>query len=270
MTPGKWDDEEEQTAPASPRLYTAPRRRFDDEEESDEVLDSWDAAEDSEAEREKAAKAAEAKAKAEAEAAAQKKSKAQRIKEHQERRKAQKAAEDDDSSEEDEAARRARLKATEKESDLKHAEDLIGDIDLNQKRSGPKSAVIADPNDPTKSIDLGTIPLFRPATKQQFQDLTSTLIPLLTAQSKKPQYALWVQDFARQLVKDLPSADIKKVASALTTAGNEKLKEEKAAEKGGKKSKGSKKATLVGGREATRADLTAYDDVDDLDDDDFM
>ena len=133
--------------------------------------------------------------------------------------------------------------------------------------------MVSDPSgDPTKSIDLSEIPLFKPATKQQFADLTAALVPLLTAQSKKPQYALWVQDFAKQLVKNLPSQDIKKVASALTTAGNEKLKEEKAADKGGKKTKAAKsKVSLAGGRQAMGADLTAYDDVDDgLGDDDFM
>lgn len=189
-----------------------------------------------------------------------------------ERRKAQQDEEDsDDYSDEDEHTRRERLKETEKEADLAHAADLLGDIDLNQKRAARKTAVIADAADPTKSIDLSEIALFRPATKQQFADLTKALVPLLTAQTKKPQYTLWVQDFARQLVKDMSSTDIKKVTSVLTTAGNEKLKEEKAADKGGKKSKAAKsKITLAGARQASGQDLTAYDDGDDLGDDDFM
>ncbi|KLJ08237.1 translation initiation factor 3 subunit J [Blastomyces silverae] len=117
------------------------------------------------------------------------------------------------------------------------------------------------------------MPLFKPGTKTQFAELTEALIPLLTAQSKKPQYPIWAQDFAKKLVKELSSGDIKKIASALTAAGNEKLKEEKAAEKGGKKSKAAKtKTSVVVGRDvggARGADLTAYDG-DDLDDDDFM
>lgn len=133
--------------------------------------------------------------------------------------------------------------------------------------------VISDTSDPTKSIDLSTLPLFKPGTKTQFAELTEALIPLLTAQSKKPQYALWAQDFAKKLVKELSSGDIKKIASALTAVGNEKLKEEKAAEKGGKKSKAAKmKTSVVIGRDvggARGADITAYDG-DDLDDDDFM
>lgn len=66
----------------------------------------------------------------------------------------------------------------------------------------------------------------------------------------------------------MPSHEIKKVASSLTAASNEKMKEEKAADKGGKKSKAAKtKTSLVASRETV--DTTAYDG-DDLDDDDFM
>ncbi|OAX82065.1 hypothetical protein ACJ72_03593 [Emergomyces africanus] len=282
MAPSKWDDEEESTPPSSPPLVavTTQRRKFDDEEDSDEVVDDWEAAEDSEAERAKAAKVAAEKAKAEAEALANKKSRAQRIQERREQRRRQQLSsedddDDDDDDDEDEAAQRARLRRTEQDADLAHAEDLIGDIDLNRTRSTiPKAAVvISDKSDPTKSIDLSALPLFKPGTKAQFAELTEALIPLITAQSKKPQYALWAQDFAKKLVKELSSGDIKKIASALTAVGNEKLKEEKAAEKGGKKSKAAKtKTSVVVGRDAVGsrgADITAYDG-DDLDDDDFM
>lgn len=142
-------------------------------------------------------------------------------------------------------------------------------MNRTRNRTAPNKSVISDANDPTKSIDLGSIPLFKPSTKPQFTALTNALVPLLTAQAKKPAYTLWLQDFTKQLVKDLPSQEIKKIASAMTAASNEKLKEEKAADKGGKKTKAAKtKTSLV----ATRgADLNAYDDVgDDLGDDDFM
>ncbi|PYH99153.1 eukaryotic translation initiation factor 3 subunit J [Aspergillus ellipticus CBS 707.79] len=267
MAPSKWDEEEEESVSPPP---VAARRKFDDEEE-DDVLDSWDAAEDSEVEREKAAKAAEAKAKADAEAAAKKKSKATRIQDHKATRKAQADASDDEESEEDEAERRARLAKTEKDADLKHAEDLFGDIDLNRMRNrgAPKAVVISDSADPTQSVDLSAMPLFKPATKEQFARVTSTLIPLLTVQSKKPQYALWAQEFIKQLVKDLPSQDVKKISSSLSTLSNEKMKEERAADKGNKKSKAAKtKVSLVTTRE-NQVDSTSYDD-DGLGDDDFM
>ncbi|KAL4944243.1 hypothetical protein BDV06DRAFT_210449 [Aspergillus oleicola] len=266
MPPSKWDEEEEDSV--SPPPVTA-RRRFDDEEE-DDVLDSWDAAEDSEVEREKAAKAAEAKAKADAEAAANKKSKAQRIAEHKETRRREAEDESDDDSSEDEAEKRARLRRTEKDSDLKHAEDLFGDIDLNRNRGKNKTVVVHDASgDPTQAVDLSAMPLFKPTTKDQFAMVTSTIAPLLSLQAKKPQYAFWLPEFTKALAKEMNSADIKKVASALTTLGNEKMREEKAADKSGKKTKAAKtKVSLVAQRD-NKIETTSYDD-DGLDDDDFM
>lgn len=166
--------------------------------------------------------------------------------------------------------RRARLRATEKDADLKHAEDLFGDIDLNRNRGKSKAIVVGDASDPTKAVDLSAMPLFKPTTKDQFTTLTNVLIPLLTANSKKGQYALWAPEFAKQLVKDLPSDQVKKVASALTTLSNEKMREERAADKGNKKSKAAKtKTSLNAARDLTKVDTNVYDD-DDLGDDDFM
>ena len=224
-----------------------------------EVLDSWDAAEDSDAEAEKAQKAAQAKAKAEAEAIANKKPKTQRIKERQIRKQME---EDDETSseEEDEAAKRERLRHTEQDSDLKHAEDLFGNIGINKNRSAAKSVVATDASDPSSAIDLSSLPLFNPSSKDQFLKLRETLTPILAASSKKPHYILFMQEFTKQIVMDLPSDQIKKIASGLTTLSNEKMKEEKAADKGGKKTKAAKtKATLVANRDASsRADTTSY------------
>jgi len=60
---------------------------------------------------------------------------------------------------------------------------------------------------------------------------------------------MFLQEFAKQLAKELPSDQVKKIASTLTALSNEKLREEKAAEKGGKKSKAQKtKTSLVANR----------------------
>ena len=232
-----------------------------------QVLESWSAAEDSEVEHEKAKKAAEAKAKADAEAAANKKSKAQRIEEKRMATMRRKAEEEEESSseEEDEATARARLRQTEQDSDLKHAEDMFGNAGLNKNRSATKAVVIADPSDPSSAVDLSSLALFNPNTKDQFLRLRETLTPILLSNSKKAQYTLFMQEFTKQIVKDLPSDQIKKIASGLTTLSNEKMKEEKAAEKGGKKTKAAKnKATLVANRDTSfKADTTSYGaDVD--------
>ncbi|KAJ5672366.1 hypothetical protein N7507_001493 [Penicillium longicatenatum] len=264
MPPSKWDEEEEEETFAPP---VAPRRRFDDEEEED-VLDSWDAAEDSEVEREKAKKAEEAEAAAKAKALANKKTKAQRVEEHREQRRKD-ADDESDIEDETEAEKRERLRRQEIDSDLAHASDLFGEVDMKRNRGAPKAIVISDNVDPTKSIDLSAMPLFKPTTKDQFTRLSDALIPLLTPHSKKPQYSIWAQDFTRRLVKELPSSEIKKIASALTTASNEKMREERASDKGNKKTKAAKtKVSLVAQRDS-QVDNNSYDD-DGLGDDDFM
>ncbi|GLI72272.1 translation initiation factor 3 subunit J component [Penicillium ochrochloron] len=265
MAPSKWDEEEDSVSPPPPVV----RRRFDDEEEED-VLDSWDAAEDSEVEREKAKKAEEALAKAKAAAAANKKTKAQRIEEHRDQRRREAEESSDFDEDETEAERRDRLRRTEQDADLQHASDLFADIDMNRNRGAPKAVVITDSANPTNSIDLSSMPLFNPTTKDQFARLSDVLIPLLAPQSKKPHYALWAQDFARKLVKELPSSDIKKIASALTTASNEKMREERAADKGNKKTKAAKTKVSLNSNRDNQIDNTAYGDDDNLGDDDFM
>jgi len=202
-------------------------------------------------EREKAKKAAEAQAKADAEALANKKSKAQRIEEKRMATMRREAEGEEESS-------------SEQDSDLKHAEDMFGNMGINKNRSALKAVVVADPSDPTSTIDLSSLPLFNPNTKDQFLRLRETLIPIFAANSKKAQYTMFMQEFTKQIVRDLPSDQIKKIASGLTTLSNEKMKEEKAAEKGGKKTKAAKsKATLVANRDTGfRADTTSYADAD--------
>ncbi|KAJ5032461.1 uncharacterized protein L3040_009065 [Drepanopeziza brunnea f. sp. 'multigermtubi'] len=254
--PEKWDEEDDSSTPPSspPTTAAATRRKFDDEEDDSDVLESWDAAEDSEVEREKAKVAAERKAKADAEAAANKKSKAQRIAEKQAEKARRLAEEDSESSDEDEAARRERLRRTEQESDLKHAEDLFGNIGISNARkvTTAANAVQLDSKDPTATVDLTALPLFDPKTKLQFEKLRDTLVPVISSNSKKAH------------------DQIKKIASTLTALGNEKMKEEKLAEKGGKKSKAQKtKVALVASRNVSAtADTQAYDD--EFGDDDFM
>lgn len=228
-------------------------------------MESWDAAEDSEVEREKAKKAAEAKAKAEAEAKANHKSKSQRIEEKRMeamRRRQEEEDESSDEEEEDEAEKRARLRKTEQDADLKHAEDLFGDVGVSKNRSAPKPVTLQDSSDPTKSIELSSLSIFNPQTKDQFLKLRESLVPLISSNSKKAQYVLFLQEFTKQISKDLPSDQIKKIASGLTTLSNEKMKEEKAAEKGGKKTKAAKtKVALVAARDTSyKADTTAYTD----------
>lgn len=166
-----------------------------------------------------------------------------------------------------------RLRQTEQEADLKHAQDLFDNVGLGPKSRNAvnKATIIQDESNPGQAIDLSSISLFKPATKSQFEALTNTLVPLLTAASSKPHYSLWLLDFVKKIAADMPSTEIKRAASGLTTLSNEKMKEEKAMEKGGKKTKAAKsKISLAAGRDVGRgvADTKSYGD--DLADDDFM
>lgn len=132
--------------------------------------------------------------------------------------------------------------------------------------------MVEDKSQPGAIIDLSQLALFQPSTKTQFEALSATLVPLLTASATKPHYALWVQQFVRAVCEPLPSGEIKKAASGLTALSNEKMKEEKAAEKGGKKTKAAaQKTSLKATRDLGRgvADTTSYDD-DGLGDEDFF
>ena len=264
--PSAWDDEDSgDSSPSSPQAAPVARRgKFDDEEDSD-VLESWDAAEDSEEEREKAKKAAEAKAKADAAAKASHKSKSQRIEEKRQENMRKRMEDEEESSEdeeEEEGDKRARLRATEKESDLKNAEDLFSGIGVSNARGAAKAVTVQQGEDPADIVDLSKLKLFNPSTATQFAQLRQTLVPLLVANSTKPLYASFIQEFSKQLVKELNSEQVKKVSSGLTTIGNEKMAAEKAAEKGGKKSKAAKsKVALSATRDVShKADVTNYDD----------
>lgn len=267
--PTSWDDEESEgsTPPSSPPVI-ARRSKFDDEEDDADVLDDWDAAEDSEVEREKAKKAAEAKAKAEAEAKANHKSKSQRIEEKRAeaaRRRQLDELEAESSEEEDEAARRARLRAAEKENDLKVAEDMLGgmeSIGVSDKRGAAKPVTINESEDPANAIDLSKLKLFNPTTAAQFIKLRETLVPLMTQNAKKPQYAIMLPELVKQMTADLTSEQMRKISTALSTQSNEKMKAEKAQEKGGKKTKAAKTKGVLNADKgiANRADTTAYDD----------
>jgi len=275
MAPRKqWEEEESDssTPPSSPPVTATRRRQFEDEEDNSDVLDSWDAAEDSEVEREKERKATEAKAKAAAEAAANKKPKAQRVAEHQVNR-ARQREEDDEESDDDEteSERRERLRRTEQEADLRHAEDLFGGVGISSGRKAPTigAAIIVDQQDPTKTVNLASLALFNPQTKNQFEVLRTTLAPILSGNNKKAHYGLFLEEFAKDLAKELSSDQVKKVASALTRLSNEKMKEEKASDKGGKKSKAAKTKTSLVTNRANATDVAAYDQ-DAFGDDDFM
>jgi translation initiation factor 3 subunit J len=108
-------------------------------------------------------------------------------------------------------------------------------------------------------VNLASLALFNPQTKNQFEVLRTTLAPILSGNNKKAHYGLFLEEFAKDLAKELSSDQVKKVASALTRLSNEKMKEEKASDKGGKKSKAAKTKTSLVTNRANATDVAAYD-----------
>ncbi|EEY19941.1 conserved hypothetical protein [Verticillium alfalfae VaMs.102] len=168
-----------------------------------------------------------------------------------------------DDEEGDDSDKRERLRRTEKDSDMKHAQDLFGDVGsvpAGRKATTAGAAVALDASDPTRTVNIADLPLFKPTTKTQFENLRNTLVPIIGAHSKKAHYAIFLQEFAKQLAKDLPSDQVKKVASTLTALSNERMKEEKAAQGGGKKTKASKNKTSLVANRADVIDTKTYED----------
>ena len=235
------------------------------------MLDSWEV--DSDEERKKEAKkkaAADRAAAAAADAAANKKTPDERLAQKKAAaalEKANKEAEKAALESETPAERRARMHARELAGDMAHAEDLFGAVDIGagsgtSGRGKQPVVALVNPKDLSQSVDLTALPVFKPTTKAQFDQLHNVLVPLLTANVKKPHYSLFLQDFARALAKELSSDQIRLVASKLTTLSNEKQREEK--EKGSKK-KGAatKKVALASaGKETDKLDTKAYDYYD--------
>ena len=126
---------------------------------------------------------------------------------------------------------------------------------------------MVDPANPNHKVDLGSLPLFNPKTKTQLEALGKTIAPLIGQHQKMPHYVTFLQDVLKNVTKELPSDQIKKLASTLTAVSNEKMKAEKASEKTGKK-KGKGKTSLVTTRNNVE-DVQVYQH-DDFRDDDFM
>jgi translation initiation factor 3 subunit J len=147
---------------------------------------------------------------------------------------------------------------------LHHAEDLFGGVGISSGRKATTAgaAIVVDEQDPSKTVNLASLPLFNPQTKKQFETMRTTLSPIIGGNIKKAHYGLFLEEFAKDLAKEMSSDQVKKIASALTRLSNEKMKEEKATDKGGKKSKAAKTKTSLVTNRANATDTAAYDNDD--------
>lgn len=131
-----------------------------------------------------------------------------------------------------------------------------------------KAAAAAQPaaapsNEPTKLSDLA---IFKPSSKQEFENLRKTIVPLLTelSETSNLNYSNFVIELTRDLTKALNRDQIAKVTSTVNSVANEKQRQER--QNRGKKQKPVAKAASLKVNE--EKDTTNYDDFDD--DVDFM
>jgi translation initiation factor 3 subunit J len=230
----------------------AARGNFDDEEE-DGILDSWEAAGESEDEEAKLSGPTRKRVPVQVRVSERER------KEQEERERAALAA-----AEETEEAKRERLRKAEQDSDLNHAATLFGEIDIHPraKAASPRPEPVAA--GPAKLSDLA---IFKPNTKQEYDSLRKTLVPIITDLHESAgsiQFAAFITDFVRDVCKPLTSDQARKVTSTLNALTNDKQREERANR--GKKPKPTvKQATL---KNDSSKDITNYDQFDD--EDDFM
>ncbi|KAJ8102799.1 eukaryotic translation initiation factor 3 subunit J [Lipomyces tetrasporus] len=266
---GNWDDEEDES-PSSTPAKLVPKSKWDDEEDSDEpVLDSWDA---SESEDEKPAKPVMA--------APPKKTLKQKIAEREEearKKMEEKIKQLEAEKNETPAERRARLQAIQLQADLDNAADLFGDVVALEDKEIPASSV------PTESVLAESVPaesgvllkepeledlaLMKPKTREQFDELNARLGDVLTSLSGNPAYATtFLPSLMKALVQPLNSEQVRKCASTLTAVGNEKIKEERAADKPSKKKKSKPGLSNASAKIDDNVDTTNYSRYDELDD----
>lgn len=244
-----WDDEEYEVPVA------AVSNSFDDEDD-DGVLESWEAAGDSDEESQTVAAPTRKKVPAYIRAAERE------AKEQEEREKAAMKA-----GEEDPAAKKERLKQLEIENDLNSAAALFGEASLHpREKAAAAKAAQSSFSAPAGPVKLSDLAIFKPTNKSEFDSLRKTLAPLVAGlNEKKPLlFGDFVTSFVRDTCKPLSSAQVQKVVATLNALSNEKAREERM-NRGGKKKKPIVKD--VSAKIDETKDTTNYGD---LDDDDFM
>ncbi|EDK47064.1 eukaryotic translation initiation factor 3 subunit J [Acetobacter pasteurianus] len=275
-----WDDEDFDI-PSNSKTAVS----WEDEEDDDPVLESWDIDPEEEAKKKKAEQEAEAKKKAEL------KAKEDEAKKKRDAKK--KEMEEFDGL--DERTRKELLKKAELNADLNNAADLFGglgvaedgdeDFDINEhpREKARLAALQAARSKPvlTKDTPLEDHPLFQPTNKQEYERLRKTLGATLTALSEDSSL-LYASSLAIDLIRDLTQPlsveNTRKVVSTLNVVVKDKERQERTARlkkaggtstggAGKKKAKPAARPNVGGFKKDEFDDMGAFDD---LDDDDFM
>ncbi|KAG5420865.1 HCR1 [Candida metapsilosis] len=276
-----WDDEDFDIPTTSKASAS-----WEDEEDDDPLLESWDVDPEEEAKKKKAEKEAQAKAKAE-----------QKAKEDEaKRKKEQKRKQMEEFDNLDERSKKELLKKAELSADLNNAADLFGglgvagdddgdddDFDINEHprekaRRAELAAAASRKPVLTKDTPLEDHPLFQPTNKQEYERLrkaVGTALTTLNDDSSLLYASSLAIDLIRDLTQPLSVENTRKVISTLNVVIKDKERQERLArlkKTGGTASGGAgkKKAKPAARPNVGGFKKDEFDDLDDLDDDDFM
>jgi len=217
-------------------------KKWDDEDEEDNIVkDSWDAS-DSEEEEKKPAPAPP-----------KKRPIAQRIAERKEEEELAKIKRFVDMvEEEDEFARKERLHQLEIEADMANTAELFAGVGV-------------------KDENLTPLEKMTPKTKDQFDEFQKALVEIISKHQKQGFYTTFLENLFRELSQPLNDFNVRKLSTALTTLSNDKQRQTKIAQQN--KKKGPSKPALGGGgaKIATKGvDMdyqgAVYEDEDEYDD----
>ncbi|KEH26867.1 putative eukaryotic translation initiation factor 3 subunit J [Medicago truncatula] len=227
------DWEEEQLAPIDLKLHEPPKLKWEDEDvDEDDVKDSWEEEDEpAPAPAAPVVKTTEKAPKKPSEKATEKKGK----KVEQEKEKEEPL---------DPLAEKLRQQRLVEEADYKATKELFG-----------------GGND-EKNLDT-----FIPKSETDFLEYAELISHRLRAFEKSYHYMGLLKNVMRISMTSLKGADAKDIASSVTAIANEKIKAEKEANAGKKKTGGKKKQLTV---DKPDEDFVAADRYDALDDYDFM
>lgn len=144
-------------------------------------------------------------------------------------------------------AEKLRAQKLQEESDLRLAMETFGVTEAN----------------------IGKIDGFQPTTKAEFTEFADLLTKKICLYKAREEFPTFIDEFIRNIVVQLPSADIKRIKMSVDNLYIEKQKSEKM-DKSKKPTKGKGKAKLK--VEGDNAHLNQYDSYGNFDDDydDFM
>jgi len=191
-------------------------KKWDDEDEEDNIVkDSWDVS-DSEEEEKKPAPAPPKKTPL-----------AQRLAEKKEEEElAEKMRLVDVAEDEDAFARKERHHQLELEADMANTAELFAGVGVRDENKTPLEKMT-------------------PKTKEQFDEFQKALVDIISKHQKQGFYTTFLENLFRELSQPLNDFNVRKLSTALTTLSNDKQKQTKIAQQN--KKKGQSKPALGGG-----------------------